>query len=157
MAELDGGGRPKVVVRTGGFEFRSSIARMGGEYWLGVSAERRTAEHVSTFLREMLAADPHVSAGLTPAQVDVGAEVGLPRPAGVGEAAAVVGAFSGVAGDDVDVDVEGEDESVRGSGPVTDTGVDAGDLGDDDLARTQSLPQGGPMTTTGGPSYMKSG
>ncbi|MEU4621368.1 YdeI/OmpD-associated family protein [Actinoplanes sp. NPDC023801] len=43
VAELGGGGRPKVVVRTGGFEFRSSIARMGGEYWLGVSAERRTA------------------------------------------------------------------------------------------------------------------
>lgn len=40
---LGGGGRPKVVVRVGGFEFRSSIARMGGEYWLGVSAERRTA------------------------------------------------------------------------------------------------------------------
>lgn len=43
VAGLGGGGRPKVVVRVGGFEFRSSIARMGGEYWLGVSAERRTA------------------------------------------------------------------------------------------------------------------
>ncbi|MEU4426551.1 YdeI/OmpD-associated family protein [Actinoplanes sp. NPDC024001] len=43
VAELGGGGRPKVVVRVNGFEFRSSIARMGGEYWLGVSAERRTA------------------------------------------------------------------------------------------------------------------
>ncbi|GIE27041.1 hypothetical protein Ait01nite_000860 [Actinoplanes italicus] len=43
VADLGGGGRPKVVVRTGGFEFRSSIARMSGEYWLGVSAERRTA------------------------------------------------------------------------------------------------------------------
>jgi hypothetical protein len=40
---LGGGGRPKVVVRVNGFEFRSSIARMGGDYWLGVSAERRAA------------------------------------------------------------------------------------------------------------------
>jgi Bacteriocin-protection, YdeI or OmpD-Associated/Domain of unknown function (DUF1905) len=43
VAGLGGGGRPKVVVRVGGFEFRSSIARMGGEFWLGVSAERRAA------------------------------------------------------------------------------------------------------------------
>jgi len=43
VAELGGGGRPKVVVTANGYEFRSSIARMGGEYWLGVSAERRAA------------------------------------------------------------------------------------------------------------------
>jgi hypothetical protein len=40
---LGGGGRPKVVVTVNGFEFRSSIARMGGRYLLGVSAERRAA------------------------------------------------------------------------------------------------------------------
>ncbi|GLY04596.1 YdeI/OmpD-associated family protein [Actinoplanes sp. NBRC 101535] len=40
---LGGGGRPKVVVTVNGFEFRSSIAKMGGEYWLGVSADRRKA------------------------------------------------------------------------------------------------------------------
>jgi hypothetical protein len=40
---LGGGARPKVVVRVNGYEFRSSIARMGGDYWLGVSAERRAA------------------------------------------------------------------------------------------------------------------
>ncbi|MFC7527306.1 YdeI/OmpD-associated family protein [Actinoplanes sp. GCM10030250] len=40
---LGGGGRPKVLVRVNGYEFRSSIARMGGDYWLGVSAERRAA------------------------------------------------------------------------------------------------------------------
>ncbi|BBH64088.1 hypothetical protein ACTI_07730 [Actinoplanes sp. OR16] len=38
---LGGGGRPKVVVKVNGYEFRSSIAKMGGDYWLGVSAERR--------------------------------------------------------------------------------------------------------------------
>jgi hypothetical protein len=43
VTELGGGGRPKVRVRVGDFEFRSSIARMGGGYWLGVSAERRAA------------------------------------------------------------------------------------------------------------------
>lgn len=43
VTALGGGGRPKVVVRAGGFEFRSSIAKMGGSYWLGVSAERRAA------------------------------------------------------------------------------------------------------------------
>ena len=41
VGELGGGGRPKVVVTMRGYEFRSSIARMGGDYWLGVSAARR--------------------------------------------------------------------------------------------------------------------
>lgn len=39
--ELRGGGHPKVVVRIGGYEFRTSIARMGERYMLGVSNERR--------------------------------------------------------------------------------------------------------------------
>ena len=43
VTELGGGGRPKVVVRVNGFEYRSSIAKMGGDYWLGVSNERRQA------------------------------------------------------------------------------------------------------------------
>jgi hypothetical protein len=43
---LGGGGRPKVVATMNGFEFRSSIAKMGGSYWLGVSAERRAAAGV---------------------------------------------------------------------------------------------------------------
>ena len=46
VAELGGGGRPKVVVTVKGYEYQSSIARMGGEYWLGVSAERRAAAGV---------------------------------------------------------------------------------------------------------------
>ncbi|MFI5491329.1 YdeI/OmpD-associated family protein [Actinoplanes sp. NPDC051859] len=41
VAELGGGGRPKVVVEVNGHQWRGSIARMGGTYWLGVSAERR--------------------------------------------------------------------------------------------------------------------
>jgi hypothetical protein len=47
VAALGGGGRPKVVVTVNGFEWRSSIARMGGEYWLGVSADRRAAAGVA--------------------------------------------------------------------------------------------------------------
>jgi hypothetical protein len=46
VAELGGGGRPKVVVAVNGFEWRGSIAKMGGSYWLGVSAERRAAAGV---------------------------------------------------------------------------------------------------------------
>lgn len=41
--ELGGGGRPKVAVTVNGVTLRTSIARMGGEYWLGVSAEKRAA------------------------------------------------------------------------------------------------------------------
>jgi bacteriocin resistance YdeI/OmpD-like protein/uncharacterized protein DUF1905 len=44
---LGGGGRPKVVATVNGYEFRSSIAKMGGSYWLGVSAERRAAAGVA--------------------------------------------------------------------------------------------------------------
>jgi hypothetical protein len=43
---LGGGGHPKVVATVNGYEFRSSIAKMGGSYWLGVSAERRSAAGV---------------------------------------------------------------------------------------------------------------
>ncbi|WP_329004433.1 YdeI/OmpD-associated family protein [Kribbella sp. NBC_00709] len=39
---LGGGGRPKVSVTVNGYTFRTSIARMGGRYLLGFSAERRT-------------------------------------------------------------------------------------------------------------------
>ncbi len=45
--ELGGGRHPKVVATINGFEFRTSIARMGGRYLLGVSAERRQAAGVS--------------------------------------------------------------------------------------------------------------
>lgn len=41
VERLGGGGRPKVAVTVGDYTFRTSIARMGGEFWLGVSAERR--------------------------------------------------------------------------------------------------------------------
>ncbi|MDA1148160.1 MAG: DUF1905 domain-containing protein [Chloroflexi bacterium] len=40
---LGGGRHPKVVVTVNGFTYRTSIARMGDRYMLGVSAERRAA------------------------------------------------------------------------------------------------------------------
>lgn len=39
--ELDGGRRPKVAVTVNGATFRTSIAKMGDDFWLGVSAVRR--------------------------------------------------------------------------------------------------------------------
>jgi hypothetical protein len=44
---LGGGAHPKVSATVKGFTFRTSIARMGGRYLLGMSAERRTAAGVS--------------------------------------------------------------------------------------------------------------
>jgi hypothetical protein len=46
VAGLGGGGRPKVAAVMNGYAFRSTIAKMGGSYWLGVSAERRAAAGV---------------------------------------------------------------------------------------------------------------
>lgn len=44
---LGGGRRPKVVAGLGDYTYRSSIANMGGEFWLGVSAEHRAASGLS--------------------------------------------------------------------------------------------------------------
>lgn len=38
---LGGGRRPKVVATLGDYSFRTSIALMGGAFWLGVSAQHR--------------------------------------------------------------------------------------------------------------------
>jgi hypothetical protein len=44
---LGAGKRPPVRVTIGGYTYRSSIAVMGGEYWVGVSAENRAAAGVA--------------------------------------------------------------------------------------------------------------
>jgi hypothetical protein len=41
VAELGGGGRPKVALTVAGHTFRGSIARMGDAHWFGISAARR--------------------------------------------------------------------------------------------------------------------
>jgi hypothetical protein len=45
--ELGGGRRPKVVVTLGPHTWRSSIASMSGEFWLGVSSANREAAGVT--------------------------------------------------------------------------------------------------------------
>lgn len=47
VESLGGGGHPKVSVTVNGYTFRTSIARMGGRYLLGFSAERRTEAGVT--------------------------------------------------------------------------------------------------------------
>ncbi|AGL20069.1 YdeI/OmpD-associated family protein [Actinoplanes sp. N902-109] len=47
VAGLGGGGRPKVVVTVNGHSWRSSIAKMRGSYWLGVSAEHRAGAGIA--------------------------------------------------------------------------------------------------------------
>ena len=47
VEELASGRRPKVVVTVGPHTWRSSIANMGGEFWLGVSKENREAAGVT--------------------------------------------------------------------------------------------------------------
>ncbi|HEY5891229.1 MAG TPA: DUF1905 domain-containing protein, partial [Acidimicrobiia bacterium] len=44
---LGGGKKPKVSVTVNGFTYRSSIARMDGQFLLGVSKERREAAGIA--------------------------------------------------------------------------------------------------------------
>lgn len=43
VAQLGGSRRPAVTATVDGYTWRSSIASMGGEFWLGVSAAHRAA------------------------------------------------------------------------------------------------------------------
>ena len=47
VVALGGGSRPKVVATVNGHAWRTSIARMGGEFWLGASAEVRAAAGIA--------------------------------------------------------------------------------------------------------------
>jgi hypothetical protein len=67
VAELGGGGRPKVVATVNGYRWRSSIARMGGTYWLGVSAANRGGAGVEA--GELLDVEIELDAG--PREVEV--------------------------------------------------------------------------------------
>jgi hypothetical protein len=46
LAELGGGKRPPVRVTINGYTYRSTVATMGGEFMVGVSAENRTGAGV---------------------------------------------------------------------------------------------------------------
>ena len=47
VESLGGGGHPKVSVTVNGYTFRTSIARLGGRYMLGFSADRRAEAGVT--------------------------------------------------------------------------------------------------------------
>jgi hypothetical protein len=46
VASLGAGRRPKVLVTINGYTYRNSVAVMGGESWIGVSAEHRAGAGV---------------------------------------------------------------------------------------------------------------
>ncbi|SFB42986.1 protein of unknown function [Amycolatopsis marina] len=48
VEKLGGGGHPKVTVTVNHFAFRTSVAKMGGRYLLGVSAARREEAGIET-------------------------------------------------------------------------------------------------------------
>ena len=47
VAELGSGKKPAVVVRIGSYEYRSTVASMGGEFLIPLSAEHRAGSGVS--------------------------------------------------------------------------------------------------------------
>lgn len=47
VAALGGGKRPPVRVTVNGYSYRNTVAPMGGEYWLGISAEHRAASGIN--------------------------------------------------------------------------------------------------------------
>jgi hypothetical protein len=69
VAELGGGGRPKIVATVNGHQWRSSIARMGGEYWLGVSAANRSGAGVKA--GDVLDVDVVLDTGVREVEVPV--------------------------------------------------------------------------------------
>ena len=68
---LGGGAHPKVSVTVNGYTFRTSIARMGGRFMLGFSAERRTEAGVTP--GEVL--DVEVELDTAPRELDVPEEL----------------------------------------------------------------------------------
>ena len=71
VESLGGGAHPKVSVTVNGYTFRTSIARMGGRYLLGFSAERRTEAAVTP--GEVL--DVEVELDTAPRELDVPEEL----------------------------------------------------------------------------------
>jgi hypothetical protein len=68
---LGGGRRPKVAVTVNGATFRTSIARMGDAFWLGVSAERRDAAGIKA--GDML--DLEITLDAEPRELEVPADL----------------------------------------------------------------------------------
>lgn len=71
VEELGGGKHPKVSVTVHGFAFRTSIARMGGRYLLGMSVDRR--EQAGVTAGDVL--DVDVELDTAPREVEVPADL----------------------------------------------------------------------------------
>jgi hypothetical protein len=71
VAALDAGKRPPVVVKVNGYEYRSTVAPMGGKYLLPFSADRRTESGI----RGGDAIDVELTLDTAPRTVDVPADL----------------------------------------------------------------------------------
>jgi Bacteriocin-protection, YdeI or OmpD-Associated/Domain of unknown function (DUF1905) len=71
VAALDAGKRPPVVVNVNGYEYRSTVAPMGGKYLLPFSADRRTESGI----RGGDAIDVELTLDTAPRTVDVPADL----------------------------------------------------------------------------------
>lgn len=71
VEELGGGRRPKVALTVNGHTFRTSIARMGGQFLLGLSQERRAEAGVAA--GEVL--DIDIVLDLAPREVEAPADL----------------------------------------------------------------------------------
>jgi hypothetical protein len=84
VAALGGGNRPRVRVSVGGYEYRTSIARMGGQFKFPVSAAVREAAGVGAGDEVDVSIEPDTA----PRSVDVPAELAAALEAHSGARAA---------------------------------------------------------------------
>ena len=71
VAALGSGHRPPVTVTIGGHTYRTTVARMGGRFLIGLSAENRTAAGVAAGDQ----VDVEIEPDAEPRQVDVPADL----------------------------------------------------------------------------------
>ncbi|WP_370616920.1 YdeI/OmpD-associated family protein [Mumia sp. Pv 4-285] len=71
VEELGGGRRPKVAVTVNGATIRTTIAKMGDDFWLGLSAARR--EETGTSAGDVL--DLEIELDTAPREVEVPADL----------------------------------------------------------------------------------
>lgn len=71
VSELGGGNHPKVSLTLNGFTYRSSIAKMGGEFWIPVSKARRADGNLEVDVPYEI----DIELDTAPREVDVPAEL----------------------------------------------------------------------------------
>lgn len=73
---LNAGRRPKVAVKINGKLFRTSIAKMGGPYWLGISKARREEAGLTIGESYTLEIEADVAERTVPLPDDLAAVIG---------------------------------------------------------------------------------